>query len=101
MPGMDYAGKPPLSLQKKWPLATIIGQNNVTLRLMAMRWHLGTFPIDIDRDPLSEDRHHLLILHSMLQTPNKQVTPQHVQTVESSITHFLSQHDTQRAGGST
>ena len=54
--------------------------------LCSIRWHQGTFPLDIDRDPLSEDRHHLLILHSMLQTPNKQITPQHVQTIEGSIT---------------
>ena len=61
--------KPAPFSPEKWPVATIIGQNNANLRLVAMRWHLGTFPLNIDRDPLSKDRHHLQILHSMLQTP--------------------------------
>ena len=89
----DLRRKPAPFTPEKWPLATIIGQNNPTLRLMAMRWHLGTFPLNIDQDPLSDDRQHFLILHSMFKTPNKEISTRHIQAVEDSITHFPNQHN--------
>ena len=85
--------KPAPFTPEKWPLATLIGQNNPTLRLMAMRWHLGRFPLNIDQDPLSDDRQHFLILHSMFKTPHKEISTRHIQAVEDSITHFLNQHN--------
>ena len=85
--------KPAPFTPEKWPLATIIGQNNPTLRLMAMRWHLGRFSLNIDQDPLSDDRQHFLILHSMFKTPHKEISTRHIQAVEDSITHFLNQHN--------
>ena len=62
----NYARKgrrsPPTFTKKKWSLATRVGHHNRSIRLMAIRWHLGLFPF-FSNNPPSEN--HTLLMKSI------------------------------------
>ena len=40
--------KPPMFHPKHWSLAIRVGREDPTIRLMAISWHLGNFPLGTD-----------------------------------------------------
>ena len=90
----NYARKgrrsPPTFTKKKWSLATRVGHHNKSIRLMAIRWHLGLFPFFTNNPP--PENHTLLLTilrHHLCHLPAHEANRNHIQAVEECVLNYL------------
>ena len=67
----------PEFIPRRWPLALQIPNKHHVERSMAIRWHLGTFPIPLPSSPLQT--HLRLQLKTLLRKPTRDVQRNEIQ----------------------
>ena len=81
--------KPPMFHPKHWSLAIRVGREDPTIRLTAVRWHLGNFPLGTDGSHSDSIRLHNMKIHALMKIKPEHVTRQHVADLENIITQIL------------
>ena len=70
--------KPPMFHPKHWILAIRVRREDPTIRLMAIRWHLGNFPLGTDGYHNDIIRLHNMKIHALMKIKPEHLTRQHV-----------------------
>ena len=81
--------KPPMFDPKHWSLAIRVGREDPTIRLMAIRWHLGNFLLGTDGSHSDIIRLHNMNIHALMKIKPEHLTRQHVADLENIITQIL------------
>ena len=79
--------RPPEFIPRRWPLALQIPNKHHVERSMAIRWHLGTFPIPLPSSPLQT--HLRLQLRTLLRKPTRDVQRNDIQRARRIISAII------------
>ena len=79
--------RPPEFIPRRWPLAFQIPNKHHVERSMAIRWHLGTFPIPLPSSPLQT--HLRLQLRTLLRKPTRDVQRYEIQRARRIISAIM------------